>query len=434
MDEELKQRISQVRYRIRGSVPFFGHILMRMEVKADPSCPSAYVTPGFVMGINPDFARSMTDAELATTMLHETLHAAFLYWSRSKHMTAFVVTPDGGRVPLANIAHDYVINLIIEDTQSSLFESPSTFAVNLPGREEPFKLLIDTKYRDMSFEEVYEALLEEHPPEEGAGGDRVSPEGATGDHADTGSGGGEGGEEGEGSQGDGQGEGGSGNGLANEAQQWKMVLREARHVHNESDGKGSLPGSLKKILKNLLEPRVPWTEILTRWVGENAGQEDYTFRRPSRRSQSVGTYLPSRYKTGFPDVIVLWDTSGSMNGRETQIFAEVFSLCEDLQLTLRVMLCDTRITFDEVVEDPEEIEWSGGGGSDFCPAFARLVDEGVEGSVVLAFTDGMIDVPAEKPVDLQGVLWVLWDCKMDRPPASWGDAVRITEDGYIEEK
>ena len=195
-----------------------------------------------------------------------------------------------------------------------------------------------------------------------------------------------------------------------------------------------MPGSLTKILKGLLEPRVPWTEILTRWVGENAGQEDYTFRRPSRRSRSVGTYLPSRYKTGWPDVIVLWDTSGSMTGREEQIMAEVFSLCEDLQLTLRVMLCDTRITFDKVVSDAAEIQWSGGGGSNFCPAFARMVEEGVEGSVVLAFTDGMINVPAEKPVDLQGVLWVLWDCKMDRPPASWGDAVRITEDGYIEEK
>ena len=230
MSEDLKQRISQIRYRVRSSVPFFGHILMRMEIKADPSHGSAYVTPGFVMGINPDFAAGMTDAEIATVILHETLHAAFLYWSRSKHMTAFVQTPDGAKVPLANIAHDYVINLIIEDTESSLFEPPSTFAASWPGRKEPFKLLFDKKYRDMSFEEVYDSLLESNPPQEGGDGGRVAPEGASGDHDDTGNGSGEG---------DDNDNEGNGNGLANEAQQWKMVLREARHVHSESAAKGS---------------------------------------------------------------------------------------------------------------------------------------------------------------------------------------------------
>lgn len=447
-EKDLLDRVSRVRWKARGAMPFFGHLLMRMEPVVDATCKSAYVTPGFKMGIGPEFAASLTDAELATVLLHETLHAAFLYWSRSKHMTAIVRTKDGGRIPLSNIAHDYVVNLLIEDGTKgcrAVFEPPSTFAPTIPGSPEPFRLLIDPKYRDMSFEEVYDALLEE-PPEGDGDGDGEGEGDGDGQGQDEGSGPGEGGRKapkgarkhhadakGNGNE---EGEGEGGNSGAKEAQDWKMVLREARHVHNEEASRkaqGNLPGSLQRALKGLLEPRVPWTEILARWVGENAGQEDWTFRRPSRRSSAVGSYLPSRYKTGWPDVIVLWDTSGSMNGREEQIFAEVFSLCEDLQLSIRVMLCDTRITFDEVVEDPEDIQWSGGGGSDFCPAFARLVDEGVEGSVVLAFTDGMINVPAEKPVDLQGVLWVLWDTKLDSPPASWGDAVRITEDGYIEE-
>jgi predicted metal-dependent peptidase len=80
---------------------------------------------------------------------------------------------------------------------------------------------------------------------------------------------------------------------------------------------------------------------------------------------------------------------------------------------------------------PEEIvpNLIGGGGSDFCPAFDRLQEEGND-SVVLAFTDGYIDVPKTQPPSLKGVLWVLTETSTR--PAPWGLAIKLTANGYAE--
>jgi len=208
---------------------------------------------------------------------------------------------------------------------------------------------------------------------------------------------------------------------------WQIAVAGAAQAHEEQMGRGSLPGGLRILINEMLEPKIAWTDLLSRWLGETAGAPELTYMRPSRRSEAAGEILIGRKKTFYPEVTVLWDTSGSMAGEEKKIFPEVGHMCEELDFRLRVMIIDADIHADlEDVEDAQEIAEAvaGGGGSDFCPAFVRLDEEGND-SVVIAFTDGFIGVPKTQPETLKGVLWVLTDGGIDPTRGKWGQVLRL---------
>jgi len=211
---------------------------------------------------------------------------------------------------------------------------------------------------------------------------------------------------------------------------WKVNVVAAAQVQEKEKGKGTLPAGLQKIVDDLTDPKVDWKDVLSRWIGENGRRQDYTYRRPARRSESVGEYLPSLQKFGVSDIVVLWDTSGSMNGRETEILSEVQGICEDLGLSVRVICIDTAIHSDvSDIQDALDMipHIKGGGGSNFCPAFDRLDDEQYDG-VVVSFTDGYIDVPKSKPHLLKAVLWVIGEHDTDPTGGKWGEVLHMNDE------
>ena len=212
---------------------------------------------------------------------------------------------------------------------------------------------------------------------------------------------------------------------------WKVTLVEAAHIHKtKMKERGILPAQLEKLIQELVDPKLPWTEILARWVGENGLRSDFTWSRPHRRSESVGEFLPSLKKHGVDDLIILWDTSGSMHGSEIRILGEVMGICEDMNMSLRVLCCDTRVCSDvSNVSSPEDVDVKGGGGSDFTPAFDQLTDESFEG-VVIAFTDGYIGVPEVKPLYLKDCLWVIGPQDVDPTNGRWGEVLQVDAEGY----
>ena len=140
--------------------------------------------------------------------------------------------------------------------------------------------------------------------------------------------------------------------------------------------------------------------------------------------------MPSIMRFGVADICVLWDTSGSMNGREKEILGDVQGICEDLGLSIRCITCDTEVHTDvDNIEDALDLipHIRGGGGSDFTPAFKRLEDENYDG-VVVAFTDGYIGVPQIKPIHIKEVLWVLAGGDVDPTGGKWGDVLKINDE------
>ena len=137
--------------------------------------------------------------------------------------------------------------------------------------------------------------------------------------------------------------------------------------------------------------------------------------------------MPSLEIDGVDEIVILGDTSGSMSGREKEIASETWGICEDIGLKLRFIACDTYVREDKIIEDEEDLEdaFKGGGGSDFRPGFELLDEEGYKG-VVVAFTDGYIDVPEVKPANLRDCLWVIGEHDVDPTRGKWGSVLKMT--------
>lgn len=412
------ERISQQRTKLVGRLPFFGRLALKLRPRlATPQdgVNTAAVAQDGTLIVDAEFAKTLSDPQLAFVIAHEVLHPAMLYFDRMQ-----------GRIPrLWNMAHDYAINLIIKHMADVNIEV-------LPD------CLCDEKYRDWSAEEIYDDLLKDAVLvdfSQGAGGDQKQT-------------GGQGGQglpgKGKGNDptqdplfGDGrndladspdgqkaaQGDKGAKNRLDTD---WKISIVAAAQAHEQAKGRGSLPGGLRRLIDEITDPKVDWREKLSRWVGENGRRQDYTYSRPSRRSESVGQYMPSLKKYGVQDVTVMVDTSGSIGDRMLKEgLSEIQGVCEDLGIGVRAMIIDAALHSDVEVSDVEELaeHLAGGGGSNFIPAFEKLQEEGYDG-VVIAFTDGDICVPSTKPENLRAVLWCIYE-GCHSPTEAYGETIQI---------
>jgi predicted metal-dependent peptidase len=404
-DVDTLQRVKDGILWLTARVPFLGYLALRLRPRLalphDRVTTAAVAADGTLV-IDEAFCAGLRDEELRFVLCHEVLHPALDYWGRL-----------GSRDPrLFNEAHDHAINLLLTE-----------FADRQPGIAMPEGLL-DGRHARMSAEEIYDTLVRER--EAGTGSRPGGP--------------------GPGSRlaGDCRGElaialegqdaaRGDQSACGRLSREWRIQLEAARQVHESTLGRGTMPRGMLLILEDMLAPRVAWTSVLSEWLGERAGVLDYAWTRPARRSESAGEFLPALVRRSFPDVTVLWDTSGSHVDEAGAILGEVAAIVEELGLSVRLIVCDAAVHAD--VEGLERVEDAiphvrGGGGSDFCPAFERLQAE-ANTSVVVAFTDGAITVPAEAPESLQGVLWVL--PAHGFRPASWGRAIRVRGDDSAEE-
>ena len=405
LKRKCERRISTARLVVNSYCRFFAHLVGKTNpVIAEPQdkVPTAAVSPDGYVFFNPQFVESLSDAELAGLVIHETLHVALLVWRRQGSRKALLQLPDGQIIGAWNLAHDFSFN---PDIIALANKCRCKGKIALPKHA-----AVEAKYDGMSAEVIYEDLLKtaKKAPNSGNGvvGSLSSMPGGVG-------------------HGEGIGDdlredlsrsavgkrAAAGDNTAKQtlANKWRVSVIAAAMAHERKHGRGHLPAGIAKMVAELQECKVDWRDVLSQWLGENGNKQDITFRRPRRRFDPNVLYLPSYQKFGVDDVIVLWDTSGSMNGRETDILSEIQAICEDLGLKLRIICIDTAIHSD--IRDVEEAidvipHIKGGGGSDFCPAFALLEEELFQG-VVVAFTDGHIGVPEVKPPLIRDVLWCL---------------------------
>jgi predicted metal-dependent peptidase len=405
---DLNYEISKARTRLISRAPFFGYLALQMRprpAKPEDDVPTAGISPDGTVVINEEFISKLKPQEVAGVLAHEVMHPALHYWGRrgSRHHLLF------------NIAHDLSFNFIITEMAKGEIELPDG-------------ALLDPKFQGMSAEEIYGYLLKGDPKTPGVtkiackGGGSITVEVN-----------GKGGEDYKDCRDDlsdshlgqraARGDDAAQRQLANG---WKLAIAGAVQQHEARKTQGKLPAALQRFIDDLLHPKLDWQEQLQRWMGDNGRREDYSYMRPNRRSESIGSVLPSQCAGGFSDITALIDTSGSRSEDSLKrTLAEIQGICEEMGTSIRVIIVDADVHDDLTVEDAMEVakKLKGGGGSDFTPAFTRLDEEGYDGAVI-AFTDGMITVPTTQPVGLKGCLWVLEDG--EKPPTeAWGDTLWI---------
>ena len=378
-----KDRMSKARSNLVLDSALFGTLALHLEMVETKDglwrgIPiPALGTDGRKLIFNPEWTEKQSNAQLQGGICHEVAHCMLSHFARI-----------GGRDKgVWNKAGDYKCNEIVIDSGFQLWDSP-----------EP---LVDSQYNDMSTEDVYDKIYQEAQDSSGSGkgqgpeqpGQVLPSDGQDGESADE------------------------------LKEQWKQRTVQAAQAARAA---GKLPGALEEFIDALINPKIPWQSVLQEFV-QSSAKNDLTWARPNRRFISQGIYLPALRSNEIDGLVCAFDTSGSVSQEEMiEISSELNAILEMFRTQLDVLYCDTEIqdhielTFDDC---PIRLEVKGGGGTDFCPPFGFVIDNGLTPTCLLYFTDGYCSSFPDAPD--YPVLWVITSGGVDEFEPPFGKVVRM---------
>jgi predicted metal-dependent peptidase len=320
-----------------------------------PQCPHSMATDGTHLIWNPRFVMHLAPrrAEIRGVICHEVVHVAAMHHLRRGH-----------REPRRwNYACDQAVNQIVRDSNLAL---PEHVIPGVPNK---------------SAEELYELL----PPEAGgtgldclAGirgqehgqpanrfvGDVFEPRNSDGTPLN-----------------DDQ--------RRERENETRIMVQQA---YNAAKQAGTVPASVKRLVDAALEPRVPWQEILSRFIDRNQ-RNDYSWTQPNRRYVHSGVILPALWTPGYGRVLLACDTSGSIDQEMLKVICSELLGCLDTYAErgqpteLDVIWFDTA-AYHQVVSDASELAPKGGGGTSYAPISQWVEKNGPECKAIIVVTDG----------------------------------------------
>jgi len=402
IDEDAIERLVTSRISLLLNKPFFGNLATRLILRnADEWLPTA-ATDGKYFYYNSRFVMSLRPKEVDFLVGHEVLHVVY------DHMGRRVDRHPG----LWNIANDYLVNFdLVEENVGELITT--------------VEILYDRKYKDWSSEQVYDALMEEAKKQQKKNGNSQDGEGegeGEGQPGQPGQGGGSGnpatdqqiqdafekeldkvldehlkGDEdgdGDGDE-DGKGKGTSGPVPMTDAERraLKDEVREAVLQAAEQAGAGNVPGGVKKLIRDLTEPKIDWRELIAQQI-ESIIKADYTWQRPSRRSWHMDAVMPGMKPGETIDICVVVDSSGSTAGMIKDFLGEINGIMEQFEdYKIHVWCFDTQVHNPQIfthenAETMEDYEVMGFGGTDFEVNWEWMKENDIEPEKMIVFTDG----------------------------------------------
>jgi predicted metal-dependent peptidase len=327
----------------------------KYEVRED--VPTA-CTNGIDCKYGSKFIKDMCDSDLRGLIMHENLHKVFQHMFLWQHLYA-----EDGRT--ANMACDYVINLIIDD-----IDRTTRGFVTLPKGG-----LLDRKYAGMDSQTVYNMLREDK------------------DDQDPGKGEGEGGDQGFDDHDWDSGKEMSQEDIEQVAKDINQAIRQGQLMA------GKLGGNQSRALGSLIEPKVDWREQLREFVSSTAvGKDISTWQRVNRRWLQHDMYMPSTITETVGRIVVAVDTSGSIGTAELSKFlSEVQGICLNaMPEKVDLLYWDTEVAAHEVYTQEQlakltsSTKPAGGGGTDVTCVSKYLKDNQIRPECVIVLTDGYL--------------------------------------------
>ena len=294
-------------------------------------------TDGRTLWLNPEFVRTLPPKQVVFLLAHEAAHIMFEHPWR--------VGPRD--IEVWRAAADYVVNhLLVEEG----FEM-------IPGG------LLDPRYTT-STEQVYEQLLQDgSPPPQGGIGQDILPAPLSD---------------------------------AEQAECVQQVRRLVAQAATAARLAGKLSGTLERLVGEVLEPTVPWPDVLRDYMLDVA-QDAETWARRSRRFADA--YLPSHHSVKLGAVCVIVDTSGSISDKALGMaLTEIREIAERLHpSSIHIISADTEVASDVELmpDDAIPTTFPGGGGTDMRVPLKHV--EQYEPCVTILFTDGETPWPACEP-------------------------------------
>lgn len=354
-------KIQKIKARIMIRHIFYATILLSLPVKEDPNCPTGYTD---MKGIyfNPNFLTKIDDDMIISFLVHELMHVMFKHGLRR-----------GSRDPrLWNVACDFAINLIMKkagfkDIKWKLDDG------------KPTQWLVDDKYDGMSAELIYDDLKREQ--EANGGGSKY------------------------GKDGDGDVWGGVGDDLREpsevqdadqSAELDRKITQTISAAANMARLAGKMPAEMEIFVRDMLNPAVPWQEVLRDYM-LRVVHDTESWARRNRRFRHIT--LPARHDLRMGTLVYIGDTSGSITNEEHKRSAtEVTSIATTVvPESIRLLWADTQVANEQVFAAGEEVlcEPKGGGGTDMRVPLEYA--EQFDPDVVVLMTDGHTPWPDAEP-------------------------------------
>ena len=369
-DYEAREKLTTARVALLMKAPWFGNMSTRLPlVNADEWLPTA-ATDGRYFYYNSKFINMLKKKEVQFLFGHEVLHNVYEHLGRSKL--------NKHNPQIANVAADFAVN-------GDLVKSKiGTMITTVPA-------LHDTKYYNMSMEEIYDDLMENA---ESINMDdlidQLLDEHLEGDDAD--------------GQGGGKPEEDENGNLVSKSKP-KYSEEEKKQIRDEikeslinsakqASGAGDIPGGVARMIKDLTEPKMDWRALLAMSI-ESSIKSDYSFQRPSRKGFDSGVLLPGMIPESTIDVSIAVDMSGSISNEQARDFFSEVKAIMDMYTDFNIKLwCfDTQVynyaeftasNIDEIMD----YEPQGGGGTDFMCNWNYMKEQDIQPNRFVMFTDG----------------------------------------------
>jgi predicted metal-dependent peptidase len=337
----IDEQVSMAKRRLLVRSPFWGTIILNTPMKVTHSVPTAG-TDYRCIYLNPEWVGKLNVAKTEFLLAHEASHIILLHNLRV-----------GPRNPkLWNRAADYCINHVLVEDGMTFIECG----------------WLDPRYTTTA-ELVYEMLLSEQEKGEGEGeGDEgIGPDLMPANMSD----------------------------LEQQVhtQKIRQIVAQAATVARMA---GKMSAGLERLVNEVLQPKVPWADVLRNFM-QSTSRDDESWSRRNRRFTEV--YLPDSYSLRLGSLCVIGDVSGSISDEDwAQVMAEVLAMAERTQPeVLRLVTADTDVTGD-VVLDRDAITRTamvGGGGTDMRVPLEYV--EQYSPDVVVLLTDGYTPWPDCEP-------------------------------------
>jgi predicted metal-dependent peptidase len=251
--------------------------------------------------------------------------------------------------------------------------------------------LYDPKYDGMSSEEVYDELFKNVKKINiNQLIDKMIDEHMDGEEGE--------GEEGEGGKTSSNGGDKSGKGRPKlsdeEREKVRDEIKEAMMAAAQTCDAGNIPLGVKRLIQDLTEPKMNWRELLRMQI-ESTIKSDYTWMKASRKGWHVDAIMPGMKTAETIDIAIAIDTSGSISSEQARDFlSEIRGIMETFDnYRIHVFTFDTEVYNpqqynSDTLEDIEEYDIQGGGGTAFEAIFDYLKGAELEPKRLLVFTDG----------------------------------------------
>ena len=370
MKHTAEQRLkrSHVALMKHPETALYSGIILMGKSTIDDNVPTAY-TDGVNKVYGREFVDKLNDEELRALILHENLHVALKHMSR--FMKEFKAEPQ-----LINASADYVVNDIIVNLQDRYF-------CKLPDGG-----LVDSKYHNWSVRQVYNDLKQKQDNDPD-----FQPQDSLDKH--------------------GFGEGECGNMTPQE--QKKLSEKIDKALRQGSLLAGKLGGKTPQAIEDLLTGKVDWRAVLREFITSNTrGMEELSWRNYSKKHIPNDIYLPSAISEKMEELVIGWDTSGSIGNQANAEFAgELKLICENVNPSkVRILWWDTEVTGEQVFTEgnyegmDKVLKPRGGGGTDPNCIPKYIKDKNINASAMVVFTDGYFYGDVDWSTDIS-TLWLV---------------------------